>query len=52
MLLIVAMIISIAFSGCASINEALDWKHEGFVRITTERTGWKGINGEETLGSG
>lgn len=48
MLLIVAMI-TIALSGCASINEALDWQHEGFARAMTERTGWKGINGEETL---
>ncbi len=50
--LLVLSVIAFAFVGCAvpaTTSEALVWKFEGFVLAGTEKTGWKGIRGDETL---
>jgi hypothetical protein len=50
--LLVLSVIALAFAGCAALpptSEALDWKVGDFVLTGTEKTGWKGIRGDETL---
>lgn len=50
--LLVLSVIALAFAGCAvssPTREALDWKVGDFVLMETERTGWKGLSGDETL---
>jgi hypothetical protein len=52
MRLLVFNVIAFAFAGCAVLgptSEALDWKVGDFVLLGTEKTGWKGIRGDETL---
>lgn len=50
--LLVLSMIALAFAGCAGLpltREALDWKVGDFALARTEKTGWKGISGDETL---
>lgn len=51
--LLVLSVIAFAFAGCAGTNvlgtnESLDWNPGHFVLVDKEKTGWKGIRGDET----
>src|SRR3990172_13015262 len=45
-------VIALAFAGCATVppptNEHLDSNVGNFVLVAKEKTGWKGIRGDET----
>jgi hypothetical protein len=49
---LVLIVIILAFTGYAAIlpstNESLDWNTGNFVLVSKEKTGWKGIRGDET----
>lgn len=50
---IISYLIALTFSGCAvtslSANEYLDWDVGGFEPVFKEKTGWKGVGGNETF---
>jgi hypothetical protein len=50
--LLISSVIGLAFAGCAVLaptSESLDWNVGDFVLLGAEKTGWKGIRGDDTL---
>lgn len=48
--LLLASVAIFAFTGCTTIpKETLDWHPRDYVLVFTEKTGWKGVRGDDTM---